>query len=467
MLRSILLLFTAMFCLKGSAQVRYTVTYTDSASALIHIKIEPPTPIRDTLSLVMPRSIPGAYSISTYDAFVEQVFAITASGEKIKMLKDENDAPRWICENAQKPIVRVEYAVNLGKMERVLSTSNASVIRHGFVGLLNYSILGWIEGTEKQAVECTVRTFGDWQIFTTNQPTTNLLRGVLNFKTENYYTLADGQIYMGTAFQVKEFKGLVPLFVASYCETGNEYLEDYGTQGINSLKILKDYFDDIPFPHYSIMLLKAVPLEAGNAPQLAMEHLQSSTFFGDTSRTRKAPMRSEILIKSMTSYLHHMAHSYIPMRCYGDNYRPYVLETPAIINNIWFNEGFMWFLAYDALKVDMMYDVFTTHTYHTAAHIQKMNLQYLSQIGSTMYGTDFRIGRAIYARGALMAIDMNKYLLEKSGGKKSMKDVLRYLYNWSKQQNRPFSLEEFPQLINQACDIDLSKIYKKWQLPIK
>ena len=66
-----------------------------------------------------------------------------------------------------------------------------------------------------------------------------------------------------------------------------------------------------------------------------------------------------------------------------------------------------------------------------------------------------------------MAIEMNNYLKEKSRGKKSMKDVLRYLYNWAKINKRPFTMEEFPLLINKACGIDLSKIYTKWQLPIE
>ena len=58
-----------------------------------------------------------------------------------------------------------------------------------------------------------------------------------------------------------------------------------------------------------------------------------------------------------------------------------------------------------------------------------MNLQELSQTASTLYGLDFRIGRSVFSRGALMAIEMNNYLKERSDGKKSMRDVLRYLYN--------------------------------------
>jgi predicted metalloprotease with PDZ domain len=127
----------------------------------------------------------------------------------------------------------------------------------------------------------------------------------------------------------------------------------------------------------------------------------------------------------------------------------------------------MWFLAYDTLKLEVMKTNFYNSVYNTSALIKKMSLEQLSQTASTLYGLDFRIGRSVFSRGALMAIEMNNYLKERSEGKKSIKDVLRYLYNWSKQSKRPFTMEEFPILIYEACSIDLSGIYKKWQLPVE
>jgi predicted metalloprotease with PDZ domain len=65
-----------------------------------------------------------------------------------------------------------------------------------------------------------------------------------------------------------------------------------------------------------------------------------------------------------------------------------------------------------------------------------------------------------------MADEMNTYLKEKSKGKKSMKDVFYYLYEWSKKNQRPFTMEEFPLLLNASCQIDLGHIYRKWQSSI-
>src|SRR5258705_7467182 len=183
----------------------------------------------------MPRSIPGNYDISIYDRFNESINTIGNDGKKNAMTKDLNDAPRWHCNDTGRQILRIEYEVDLDKMERRLTMGDASVIRPGFAGILNYSVLGWIDGTEQQPVILTVETFSNWSIFTTNQPAISPAKGTLSFKATNYYTLADGQLFLGTNFRINEFKGIVPLFIASYCQTGDEYLVDYGKQGMISM----------------------------------------------------------------------------------------------------------------------------------------------------------------------------------------------------------------------------------------
>ncbi len=466
MRRTIFLLSLFLSGLTLSAQVYYTLTYRDSSRSILQVSIQPSSPIANA-NFVMPRSIPGAYQIYTYDNYIENITAINSDGEKQVMVKDENDAPRWFCSDTSQKISRVEYEVNLDKMERHELPGDASVVRSGFAGLLNYSIFGWIDGTEKEPVQCTIETFDQWPIFSTIQPSATPEKGKLKFNTDNFYTLADGQTFMGPRFRVKEYKALVPLFVVSYCQTADEYLEDYAEQEKISMGILNNYFGELPFPFYSIMLRKAIPLEPISAPALAMEHLQSSTFFGDTSGMRMKPMSKERLMQTIPTYLHHMGHAFIPLRCYGDTYKPYVLEIPPIINNIWFNEGFMWFLPYDTLKLEGMKKRFYKNVYETSSIIKKMSLQQLSQIASTMYGIDFRLGQAVYSRGAMMAIEMNNYIKEKTGGKKSMKDVFRYLYQWAKENKRPFTMQEFPLMITKATGVDVQTIYLKWQQPIE
>lgn len=466
MFRLSLVTLLPLIGLSSSAQLNYSLAYNDSLNSIVKITIQLSTPVAGA-SFIMPRSIPGGYQIYSYDKFISVLYAVSVDNEKLQMKKDVNDAPRWYCTDTNKKISGIEYEVDLDKMERNFSPGDASIIRSGFAGILNYSIFGWIEGTERQAVQCTIKTFNSWPIFTTLRPSASPATGSLKFAADNYYSLADAQTFMGPGFRVKEFPAPVPLFVVSYCQTTNEYLDDYAEQEIISMGILKDYFGELPFRHYSLMLRKAIPLESVSAPALAMEHLQSSTFFGDTSGIRTAPMSKQQIIQTIPTYLHHMGHAFIPLRCYGDTYKPYVMEIPPIINNIWFNEGFMWFLPYDTLKNERWKNIFNDAVYKTSPGIKKMGLEQLSQIASTMYGIDFRLGKAVYSRGALMAIEMNDYIKKKTGNRKSMKNVFRYLYMWAKENKRPFTMDEFPALINKACGVDVDAIYQKWQLPIE
>lgn len=457
-------LFILSFLSQG--QTIYSLTYLDSTSSRINVRIKPSKLFRTPVSFVMPRSVPGSYGITLYDVFISNLYAITLSGERVAMVKDDNNAPRWNYTVPGVVLSEMEYEVDLRKMEGKLAPSDASIIRAGFAGILNYSVFGWIEGTEYEPVRCEIRTFNHWPIFTTNEPALKLPIGTLRFETENYFTLADGQIFMGPHTRVKEYKGRIPLFIAAYAQVGEEYLDDYGKQGMMSLDILQDYFGELPFKQYTILLRKALPLEPGSVPAFGMEHLQSSTFFGDTSSFRAHAMSQQELTRTIPTYLHHMGHAFIPLRLYGDTYLPHVTEIPPIISNIWFNEGFMWFLPYDTLHSEAMKKRFYTSVFQTTPEIKRMSLTQLSQAASTMYSTDFRLGKSIYGRGALMAIEMNNYLKTESGGKKSMKDILQYLYHWAKENKRPFTMDEFPMLIHKACGIDLDKMYNKWQLPI-
>ncbi|MEO5581894.1 MAG: hypothetical protein ABIR66_04335 [Saprospiraceae bacterium] len=466
MLRVVLFGYLFLSVFIASAQLTYTLRYNDSTSSKIKIDIQPETPWTAPICFIMPRSVPGTYSITMYDQFIENLYAIDEIGKKHAMNKDENDAPRWYYSDTTTRIRSIVYEVQVDNMEKKLTPADASAIRADFAGILNYSLLGWIEGTENEHVQCTIETFANWPIFTTINPDVNPA-GHTTFKTSNYYSLADAQIFMGPGFTVKEFKGIVPLYIVSYSQTGEQFLDDYGKQGIASLGILKDYFGEIPFTHYSILLRNVIPLLPGHHSAFGMEHLQSSTFFGDTSGMRKDPMSEKDVINTMPTFLHHMGHAFIPLRSYGDTYLPHVLEIPPVINNIWFNEGFMWFLPYDTLQLKRMKNNFDKSVYSTSPLIKKMSLFQLSQTASTIYALDFRIGRSVYSRGALMAMEMNEYLKKKSNNKKSMKDVFRYFYQWTKKNNRAFTMEEFPVLLNKACNIDLRPIYTKWKLPVK
>src|SRR6266498_4893736 len=173
------LLFLIVFFSK--AQVHYTLSYTDTAKSKVSVVIQTSTPLSTPVEFVMPRSIPGSYSIIKYDLFIENLSGNDISGKACTFIKNSNDAPRWRCADSGALIHSISYEVNLEKMEKQLfAAADASISRNSFVGLLNYSVFGWIDGTELQPVRCTIQTLSQWPVFSTIVPAANMTKGVLD-----------------------------------------------------------------------------------------------------------------------------------------------------------------------------------------------------------------------------------------------------------------------------------------------
>ncbi len=456
----VLLALGLLYAYPAISQLQYELLYQDSVSGRVKVSIVFEKPIDKGFIFCMPRSVPGAYSILLYDKYVKNIQASDGNGKVYPMAAHPDHAPRW--KAGEGPLYTgMQYEVDIRKMQEELGP-DASVIRPGYAGILNYSVFGWIEGREMERLTCRFSAFSGWPVFSTISPKEIPALNSETVSCSDYYQLADGQTMMGPAFQVKRFNGLVPLFVSSYADEGKEYLEDVGWWGLKSFEILKDYFGEIPFKHYTIVRQNLHSLDSAGTT-LAMEHMNSATFSGKSADMLSAPVDTASRFRRMFPVLHHMGHSYLPLRSYGDNYRPRVMSMAPVIRNIWFNEGFIWFLCADTLKSPALLKRLEDNTLHADPEIAALSLSRLSEIASTQYGTDFRLGQATFSRGAMMAREMNNLIRKETGGKKSMKDVLRYIYEWGRKNQRPFTMEEFPKLLNTATGIDISAVYNKWQ----
>ena len=97
--------------------------------------------------------------------------------------------------------------------------------------------------------------------------------------------------------------------------------------------------------------------------------------------------------------------------------------------------------------------------------IRSMTTVELSRVASTRYGSDFRLGRSVFSRGALMAAEMDEYIQQQTDGAKSLKDALRYLLDWTQQNGVIFPEEELPRLLQEGTGVDVSAIHARWLAP--
>jgi predicted metalloprotease with PDZ domain len=83
-----------------------------------------------------------------------------------------------------------------------------------------------------------------------------------------------------------------------------------------------------------------------------------------------------------------------------------------------------------------------------------------------LYSEDFRIGRTVFSRGALMAEEMDSFIRKETNGQKRLRDALRYLVAWSAREKRAFRIEELPVIFKAATGVDTRPILEKWLAPM-
>ena len=454
-----------------SGPLAYELRYAGADDPRVSLSITPESPLPAPAALVIPRSYPGGYSFLPYDDFVEDVGAISPDGKSIECRKDD-DGPRWAIGREGETIARIEYRVNVARMEdRLHDSVDTSKIRRNYIGLLGYSIFGFIDGLEEAPVSLQVEGPADWPVLSTLDPSATMSKGTAKAHAANYDILADSQVVMGPGVQFRELPGKIDLRMAVYSEA-DEDVDEESRLAREALDRVQAYFGDTPFPSYTVLLELLQPRE-GHGYNFSQEHDTSGTFSLSADHATNAHSTDAHRYSALFNYAHHMAHSWVPKRVWGAGYRPFHWEMTPVIETIWFNEGFGRYAGMQALAAGLPEEeretrrereIKRTRGFLDAAppFIKRMPLTLLSEEASFLYAADFRTGMNIFGRGFLMAAEMDDRIQEQTGGKKSMRDAFRALVAWNAKHQRAFQIEEMTRIISDSTGVDVHDIVARW-----
>src|SRR5271168_1917120 len=102
--------------LRAQLPIAYQVNYATPGDPKVRITLILPEPLNTPLSLVMPRNYPGGYEQIPYDSYVENVEAFSDQQKSLSVVRDP-DAPRWTIGAKGQSLRRIEYQIDLARME--------------------------------------------------------------------------------------------------------------------------------------------------------------------------------------------------------------------------------------------------------------------------------------------------------------------------------------------------------------
>jgi predicted metalloprotease with PDZ domain len=218
------------------------------------------------------------------------------------------------------------------------------------------------------------------------------------------------------------------------------------------------------------------PVSAAHGYGFSMEHMDSGTFSlgPDLALTHDA----DSIARHRFNFAHHIAHAWVPKRCYPRGYFPFLWETAPVLDDIWFAEGFGQYAAMAALRdalpasaqnafLEQRLERFRSGLREAPAFLKQMSLIEVSRIASTRYSDDFRTGRTVFSRGGMMAYEMDEHIRRQTKGTKGLREALRYLVAWSAREKRAFTTAELPALFQRATGVDTRAILDRWLAPMR
>jgi predicted metalloprotease with PDZ domain len=449
-------------------EIAYRLVIPDTTSSRARVEIDLPD-LSCPRVFVVPRAVPMGYGERPYDRFVSAVEARSADGRPLEVRRQAG--PRWSVEG---PVAlrRLSYEVDLARMEKeVLSAADASKAREGYVGILGYSVFGFAEGQEGRPIRLSVLAPGGWPVFTTLRPEAPPRPGTTTAEAPDFYALADSQIAAGPKLRVARIPGSPPLDLVLYAEAPTEATLT-GRIAREAMDSVVEYFGGAPFGSYTVYLELLAPLDEEHVYGFSMEHLDSGTFFFGVDRALGAGSSEADRERERYNFAHHMVHSWIPKRSYGEGYFPFQWELAPVLDTIWFSEGFAQYAAIAALaarrpdgreyREAKLESRFRKTLAEAPGFLNRMTAVELSRVASTRYSEDFRTGSNSFSRGGLMAAEMDDAIRSKTSGRKSLRDALRFLVTWSGRERRAFRLEELPGLLEQGAGVDVRGVFEKW-----
>ena len=121
-------------------------------------------------------------------------------------------------------------------------------------------------------------------------------------------------------------------------------------------------------PYYTMCFEFLKPVSELHSYGFSMEHLNSMTASLEISNAIKEYQENP----KIGGIVHHMGHSWVPLRSYGTGYRPFEWQTTPIIETIWLNEGFIWYISYyNVLNNKNILDFFNKTIYEAPEYIQE------------------------------------------------------------------------------------------------
>ena len=457
----------------------YEISVADARAHLfaVRLTINAPDPAGQHLSL--PVWIPGSYMVREFARNIIEIQAYTRGEKRIKPIGLKKlDKSSWLAERCDQPLI-IEYLVYSWDLSVRCSHLDTS---HGFFN--GTSVFLSVAGLEHHPHRVTIAaptddSLSDWRVATTLTAERLDERGFGDYSAVDYDELIDHPVEMGTFLSIR-FNAL---------DTPHDIVITGPAPGLDAKKLSSDLkricetqirmFDPnakrAPFRRYAFLTMM---IDEGFG---GLEHRSSTALM--CSRDGLPKLHQEERDESYRTFLgvasHEYFHSWNVKRIKPAAFAPYRLDRENYSQLLWIFEGFTSYyddlvLARCGILSEVQYLKLIAKTICEVARGRGAKRQSVAESSfdawTKYYRQDENSPNAIvsyYRKGSLVALGLDLTIRSKTRGRKSLDDVMRYLWKRYGETFYPAGQEglgegEFVESVKIATGVDVDEEVRRW-----
>lgn len=459
---------TAAAATNAPLQLQYAVRITRPAPHLAEIEIDARGVSAPTLDFAMPAWSPGRYAIYDFAKEVQEFEVRTSDGRELAW--SQPDKQTWRVESGGASEVRVRYKVYGNDLNGSFSQIDA-----GHANLNGASIFMYVDGHKPDPVHLTIEAPANWKIASGYSLDANQR----SFDAPNYDRLIDTPLEISPSVNITSFTDHGKTFAVGV----HDYATDEDERGalVGKLvdgvkKIVGVEMSMMPAPdfdRYTFLFHFAPDIPAGDG----MEHLNS------TQVIVSGLLSGDSLDEALTDAAHEFFHAWNVKRLRPAALGPFDYRREDYTPSLWFAEGITTYYSYVAqlraglwteedflkrlsgeiaqLETEPGRDLMSAESssFHAWFYDRSPQMQETNFASTTI---------SYYNKGAILGMLLDLEIRARSGGRKSLDDVMRLLYhrfydapgNAYYLPGRGYQEEDILQALNEVSASDFTDFFR-------
>ncbi|MDF1666628.1 MAG: PDZ domain-containing protein [Planctomycetota bacterium] len=374
-------------------------------------------------TLVMPVWTPGSYKVRDFAKHVREITVHDSDGQSLPFKKIRKNA--WTLQVPADSVVHISYRVY--GFEFSVRTNHIDD-GHAFLNCPNTFL--YVEGEQDRDYDISVTPPEGWDLECALPPGSEVQAPTRSFHANNYDVLADSPFFLGSFTRHNFDAGGIPHEIVLYGE-GNRDASEWIEPFQKIIKAEVDLFGDNPVKDRYVFIVYLLATGAGG-----LEHRDSSVIQFAANNLRKQ--------KDWNRFLSLIAHEYFHLwngkRIRPENFEPFDFDKEVYTRSLWVVEGITAYydeviLRHAGLISDKDYLALTLD------HIKRLKKnpgRFHDSLEDASYDAWIKLyqrdehtintSTSYYEKGQQVALCLDLKMRAMTGGKVSLNDVVRSLW---------------------------------------